>query len=159
MRKSRFVVGTSMESFGRNLKIAQECAHVQVESDYMAWWGEIRRVASWLFQKEVKTPLSFFFKIIPYMTGLWIAVLYSPVPTEYKFAIIKFSAVIFCLLCLFIAAFAFIKPQNLVFGESGHRAAMKFTYGTDKKELTAEEIASIPGIKKPPQLSAGEDPS
>jgi len=68
----------------------------------------------------------------------------------------------FALLILFgfvvVAVFAWCKPRNLVYGESGYRAETKLSFGTERAEITASEIGSLPGIEKPIELRAIEEP-
>ncbi|SRR6266481_6741491 len=84
---------------------------------------DIKRIVKWFVREEVKTPLSFFFKVIPYMTAAWLAILYAPgLDGGTKVYLIKFSAEVFFGLCGLVALFAFLKPTHLVYGEAGHRA-------------------------------------
>jgi len=62
---------------------------------------------------------------------------------------------IFLLLIAVVAVFAWWRPRNLVYGETGHRAESKLSYGTDKKELSANEVAVIEGTSNPKALPAG----
>jgi hypothetical protein len=120
---------------------------------------DFRKVVRWFAKEEVKTPLAFFFKVIPYMTAAWIAILYSPVPNDTKFALIKFSAWIFSGFVVLVALFAFLKPRNLVYGELGHRAERKIELGTETKAYASEELDELTQIKNPQQLpDGGEEP-
>ena len=128
-------------------------------SDYQ-WLEQLtRKVFSWLSRGEVKTPLSFFFKVVPWITAAWIAILYSPVPNDAKFQIIQFSALVFVGLCCLVAVFAFVRPKHLVYGETGYRAESKFTFGTEKKEMTQSQIANLEGIEKPNVLPVSGETS
>lgn len=114
---------------------------------------DLQKIVRWFVKEEVKTPLAFFFKVIPYMTAAWIAILYAPgVPSDLKFSIIKFSALVFGGMCVLVAIFAFLRPKHLVYGESGHRAERKFEFGTEKKTYSAEEFAELESIRNPQQL-------
>lgn len=120
---------------------------------------DFKKLVRLFVKEEVKTPLAFFFKVIPYMTALWIAVLYAPdVPGDIKFAIIKFSAAIFMVFCVLVAVFAFLKPKHLVYGEAGHRAERKMEFGTERKTYTATELERLPSERNPEQLEAGDQP-
>src|SRR5437660_5344447 len=104
----------------------------------------IKKIVRWFIREEVKTPLSFFFKVIPYMTAAWVAILYAPgVDSTTKFALIRFSAYMFFGLCLMVAVFALVKPTHLVYGESGHRAERRLEYGTEKRTFTADELEHL----------------
>jgi hypothetical protein len=120
---------------------------------------DIKRIIRSFVKEEVKTPLSFFFKIIPYMTAAWVAVLYAPgLDSTTKFALIRFSAYMFLVLCLIVAIFALLKPTHLLYGESGHRAERKMEFGTEKRSYTAEEFDTLPPTRNPQQLPSGEEP-
>jgi hypothetical protein len=120
---------------------------------------DLRKIARWFVKEEVKTPLSFFFKVIPYMTAAWLAVLYAPgLDGATKFALIRFSAYIFCGLCILVAIFAFTRPTHLVYGEAGHRAEKKLEFGTERKTYSAEEFVELPSTPNPQQLPPGEEP-
>jgi len=119
---------------------------------------DFRRMLRSFVKEEVKTPLAFFFKVIPYMTAAWIAILYSPVPADTKLALVRFSAWIFVALFVLVALFAFIKPRNLVYGESGHRAERKIEIGTETKSYTSDELIELGQTKNPQQLSDGQEP-
>ena len=119
----------------------------------------IQKIAKWLARGEVKTPLSFFFKVVPYMTAAWIAVLYAPgVDGATKFAVIRFSAWIFGGLSLLVAIFAFTRPKHLVYGEVGHRAEHKLEFGTEKRTYSSEELEALSPSRNPQQLEAGKEP-
>jgi hypothetical protein len=65
--------------------------------------------------------------------------------------LIAVGAYVFLFLSVYF--FAWCKPKNLVYGETGHRAEMKFALGTDKKEVAAQELATIEGTTNPKSLS------
>ena|SRR5258705_13941632 len=113
---------------------------------------DFQKIIRLFIKEEVKTPLSFFFRVIPYMTAAWIATLYSPVPNDVKFTIIKFSAGVFIGLCSLVAIFAFVRPTHLVYGEAGHRAEKKLEFGTERRVYTSEELTNLQTITNPQQL-------
>jgi hypothetical protein len=118
---------------------------------------ELKKIVRWFVKEEVKTPLAFFFKVIPYMTASWVAILYAPgLDAGTKFALIKFSAAAFFTLCLLVAIFAFVRPKHLVYGETGHRAEKKLEFGTEKHSYTSEELRSLPSQRNPQQIDAGD---
>jgi hypothetical protein len=120
---------------------------------------DFKKIARWFVKEEVKTPLSFFFKVIPYMTAAWLGILYSPgLDSGTKFALIRFSAWIFLGLCLMVALFAFLRPKHLVYGEAGHRAEKKLEFGTEKKSYSLEELEELQPTRNPQQLPSGEEP-
>lgn len=120
---------------------------------------DFRKIVRWFVKEEVKTPLAFFFKVIPYMTAAWVAILYSPVPNDTKFALVRFSAWIFGGFVLLVALFAFLKPRNLVYGESGHRAERKIELGTESRVYTQDELDELKQVKNPQLLTnGGEEP-
>jgi hypothetical protein len=121
-------------------------------------FNDFRKIVRWFVKEEVKTPLSFFFKVIPYMTAAWVAVLYAPgIDGHSKISLVKFSAEVFGGLCVFVGAFAFLRPKYLVYGESGHRAEKKLEFGTESKSYTIEEMEELPSKRNAPaSLSAGE---
>ncbi|HWO33779.1 MAG TPA: hypothetical protein VNO32_33705 [Candidatus Acidoferrum sp.] len=103
--------------------------------------------------------MSFFFRVIPYMTAAWIAVLYAPgLDGTTKFAVIRFSAWIFCGMSLLVAVFAFTRPKHLVYGELGHRAEHKLEFGTEKQTYTATELEELQSTRNPQQLESSEEP-
>jgi len=109
-----------------------------------------------LFSKEeVKTPLSFFFKVIPYMTAAWIAILYAPISDAMKASLFHFGSWIIVGLCALIAAFAFFRPRHLVYGEAGHRAERKIELGTETKTYSNEEFDKLGREYNPKQI--GQD--
>ncbi|HLJ23646.1 MAG TPA: hypothetical protein VKT71_06020 [Candidatus Acidoferrales bacterium] len=118
---------------------------------------DLKKIVRWFVREEVKTPLAFFFKVIPYMTAVWIAILYSPVPSELKLTLVKFSAWVFIGLCGLVALFAFLRPKYLVYGETGHRAEKKIEFGTEKKTFSSEELATLKQIQNPQQLPSRLD--
>jgi hypothetical protein len=118
---------------------------------------DFRKIVKWFVREEVKTPLSFFFKVIPYMTAAWVAVLYAPgLDSTTKFALIRFSAYMFLGLCLLVALFALLKPTHLVYGEAGHRAERKMEFGTEKRTYSAIELERMPPQHNAQQLEVGE---
>lgn len=120
---------------------------------------DYKKILRWFVKEEVKTPLSFFFKVIPYMTAAWVAVLYAPgIDGSMKFALIRFSAWIFIGMCSLVALFAFLRPKHLVYGESGHRAEHKLEFGTEKRTYSAIELEQLQPQHDSQQLGAGEHP-
>ena len=64
---------------------------------------DLKKIVRWFVKEEVKTPLSFFFKVIPYMTAAWVAILYAPgIDGHSKISLVKLSAEVFIGLCVFV---------------------------------------------------------
>jgi len=122
---------------------------------YSGWFEKLtRKVFSLFSKKEVKTPLSFFFRVVAYV-GLIVVVAFISVEPELQRLVFLVGVGLFILLIAVVALFAWCRPRNLVYGETGHRAEMKMAYGTDKKELSADEVAVIEGTPNPRALPAG----
>jgi hypothetical protein len=118
-------------------------------------FADLKKIVRWFVKEEVKTPLSFFFKIIPYMTAAWVAILYAPgLDGHSKISMIKFSAWIFIGLCVFVGIFAFLRPKHLVYGESGHRAEKKLEFGTESRTYTLDEMEQLPAQKNVPKVES-----
>jgi hypothetical protein len=117
--------------------------------------ADFKKLVRWFVREEVKTPLAFFFKIIPYMTAAWVAILYAPgVDGHTKMSLIKFSAWIFVSMCIFVGVFAFLRPKHLVYGETGHRAEKKLEFGTESRTYTSEESEKLPAQSNIPKLES-----
>ena len=117
------------------------------------FWAKITKVVTSIFREEVKTPLSFYFRIailVPVVLG---AVLLVSSTDKFKLLVLGISFGFLLFLCVLVAAFAWWKPRHLVFGESGHRAELRFEYGTEQHVLSRREVASIEGVAAPKQLS------
>jgi hypothetical protein len=115
-------------------------------------------LARWLKKDEVKTPLSFFFKVLPWLTGSWGLVLYAPIPITEKMHLIHLSSAVFGGMFVLVAAFAWFNPRHLLYGEAGHRAERKLEFGTDRRMYTPEEVGRLEPTRNPQQLTGGEDP-
>jgi hypothetical protein len=113
-------------------------------------------IAKWIARGEVKTPLSFFFKVLPWLTGVVGLILYAPIPSDLKLYLIKLSVVVFAGMFVFVGVFAWFRPHHLLYGEASHRAERKVEFGTEKRTYTAEELATLRPSRNPQQLEAGE---
>jgi len=119
-------------------------------------WARITRVATSIFKEEVKTPLSFYFRVailVPVILG---TILLISATNDFKLQVLGLSLGFLLVLCFLVAAFAWWRPKHLVFGESGHRAELRFEYGTDQRILTRREVASIEGVQAPKELAQSE---
>ena len=107
-----------------------------------------KRVLSWLSQREVKTPLSFFFRLAGYFT-LIVIVMVIWGSSEMQPVVLLGGAVLLVLVFIAVVIFAWHRPKNLVYGETGHRAEMKLGLGTESRTFSSAEIATLPGTEKP----------
>ncbi len=101
-------------------------------------------------RREVKTPLAFFFRVVTAVSAIVLLSLYllhADSGLIFKVCIIGLAVLIGLFLAVFI--FAWFKPVNLVYGETGHRAERRFSMGTEQKELAAEEVATLQGQTNP----------
>ena len=115
-------------------------------------------VAKWFARGEVKTPLSFFFKVLPWLTGAWGLILYAPIPSDLKLYLIRLAAWIFGGMFLFVGAFAWFKPRHLIYGETSHRFERRLEFGTEKRTYSNIELEQMPPAHNPQQLEAGDRP-
>jgi high-affinity K+ transport system ATPase subunit B len=114
----------------------------------------IKKVLSLLSQKEVKTPLSFFFRTIFYISMVVAITIIWGKPELQQMVFLIFISLLL-LVTILVAIFAWFRPKNLVYGETGHRAEMKLAFGTEKAQLTAAEISYLSGTEKPALLPTG----
>jgi len=98
---------------------------------------------------EVKTPLSFLFKILPWLVAALIVILYSPTSDDMKWLILRFVFISILILALAVLIFAWFRPTHLVYGESGHRAERKMEFGTETRIITSEELERLPATSDP----------
>lgn len=100
--------------------------------------------------------MSFFFRVVGYITAVVISmIIWGNADLQFKaFAI---GTGVLVTIAVMVAIFAWFRPKNLVYGETGHRAEMKFAFGTDQKELSVTEIATIAGTPNPTALTAGRE--
>jgi|HubBroStandDraft_6_1064221.scaffolds.fasta_scaffold505954_1 Na+/melibiose symporter-like transporter len=115
-----------------------------------------QRLLTWFSQREVKTPLAFYFRLVGAIVVLVLAGLYFS-PPEKRFQIFTIGMWSFAGLALIVALFAAFNVKNLVYGESGHRAETKFKYGTDKKEFGPTEMATMQQTENPLPLPGKEE--
>ncbi|HEX8817732.1 MAG TPA: hypothetical protein VF753_19735 [Terriglobales bacterium] len=116
-------------------------------------------IGKWFSRGEVKTPLSFFFKVLPWLTGIWGLILYAPVPVDIKVYLLKLAAWIFGGMFVFVGLFAWFKPHHLTYGEASHRAERKIILGSSTRTYTEDELQMIPPTRNPQQLTGGTNPS
>jgi hypothetical protein len=112
------------------------------------WAESIRKFVSLFLSKEVKTPLSFFFRAISAIVLLAAIALFSLEP-GYKLKMLEGVGGILLLLILIVTAFAWFRPKNLVYGETGHRAEAKLSFGTEKQSLSEPGMLALPSETNP----------
>jgi hypothetical protein len=117
-----------------------------------------QKVLSWFSQREVKTPLAFFFRLVGATVVIVIAALYL-VPYEARFEVFEFGVGVLIFLAIMVALFAWMGVKNLVYGESGHRAEMRIKFGTEKREFSQAEMQALRQSTNPDHpLPAGGHP-
>lgn len=132
-------------------------------SDPSSWDWLIKAFRSVLHvfsQQEVKTPLSFFFRLGFYITLLIaLALLFTPSGDPLRTWLVKVLIGALGFMIFAVCIFAWAKPRNLVYGETGHRAEtrMTFQYGTDKRTLSHAELDALPNAENPKLLKEGDE--
>lgn len=118
-----------------------------------------RKVLSLFSIKEVKTPLSFFFRVVSATVILGVIALFTLDPSR-RYSMLFGAACLLVLLALIVSLFAWFKPKHLVYGETGHRAETKLSFGTDKQAISESEMLSLPGTTNPKEaaMSRSEGP-
>jgi hypothetical protein len=119
---------------------------------------QIKNALSALSHQEVKTPLSFFFRVVFYLTAIVIVTIIWGQPEMQRLVFLtSVGIIVFALLAVIV--FGWCKPKNLTYGETGHRAEAKLAFGTEKKELTSAEIGLLPGSPKPMDIPVSGETS
>jgi len=118
---------------------------------------DFTRILKFFSREEVKTPLAFFFKVVPYLVASWIAILYAPVSDLMKYRFFFGSAAILVGLCVIVGVFAWFRPKHLVYGETGHRAEKKLEYGTDQRVIDEQALDRLERVQNPRQLRGGAE--
>jgi hypothetical protein len=111
-----------------------------------------RQMLSWFSRREVKTPLSFFFRVIGALTLLTVTAMICS-PPDARRQIFLIGTAVLVGMCLLVGSFAWFRPKNLVYGEAGYRAETKFSYGTETKEIEHDELAMLHGTENPRALT------
>jgi hypothetical protein len=126
--------------------------------DNETWLSRIIQVVRSAFKAkdEVKTPLSFFFRVTLVLPVLALPLLVSAGTPEVRVLIFELALGLLFFLCLVVAAFAWFKPKSLVYGESGHRAEFKVEFGTEKRTMTHREVVTLEGEQNPKALAEPE---
>lgn len=87
-------------------------------------WGfkSFTRLIKIFTREEVKTPLAFAFKIVPYMIGALVVILYAPITNQMKERFVGWTFLALLGLSMVVFVFGWFRPKNLVYGETGHRS-------------------------------------
>ena len=115
------------------------------------WYQGVRRIFSLLSSKEVKTPLSFFFRLSSVIVVL-VALGGFLLQPEQRFYLFIGAGGILFFLALVVGLIAWSRPKNLVYGETGYRAETKLSLGTEKEQIGEAELAKLPGESNPNSL-------
>ena len=112
------------------------------------WYQSFRKVLSLFSAKEVKTPLSFFFRVVSAVVlivgvGGWF------LDPSWRPSLLLGAGCILILLVIIVAMLAWYRPKNLVYGETGHRAETRFALGTEQEDFTESDLLKIPGTSNP----------
>ncbi|MBI4468864.1 MAG: hypothetical protein HY650_06020 [Acidobacteria bacterium] len=114
------------------------------------------KILRYFAKGEVKTPLGFFFKVFPYLTAAYIAILYAPISEDLKKSLLFLVTGVFGALCILIGIFTWFKPTNLIYGESSHRSERKLELGTERKSIDDDDV--MRALKVPnPKVLHGRD--
>ena len=101
--------------------------------------------------KEVKTALSFFFRLTTITVGLVAFGVWVLQPGE-RLDLFIGAGIIIVLLATIVGAIAWFKPKHLVYGESGFRAETRLTLGTEKEQIDADDLANLQGTSNPASI-------
>ncbi|HWY09058.1 MAG TPA: hypothetical protein VNY24_19500 [Candidatus Acidoferrales bacterium] len=118
---------------------------------------DIKRIVKFFTKEEVKTPLAFFFKVVPYLVAAWLAILYAPVSDGMKFSMFVISSLILLGLCVVVGVMAWFRPKHLVYGESGHRAEHKLEFGSEQQIIDEETLNLLEKVQNPKLLKEGSE--
>lgn len=98
--------------------------------------------------------MAFYFRFLVALTVVIGAGLYLVLP-ERRFEIFVIGMCALGGLALLVAFLTAFKIKNLVYGEASHRAELKLSMGTEKKEVSITELALTEGTEKPKALTDG----
>jgi len=105
-------------------------------------WGYqgFRRLLKFFTREEVKTPLSFLFKVVGYLVVALFFIIYSPLPDPLKETFFIWTIRTLLFLATAVLLLAWFRPRHLVYGESGFRAERKMEYGTEQHIIGKEDV-------------------
>ena len=112
------------------------------------WYQSIRKVLSLFSVKEVKTPLSFFFRMTSVIVILVSLGGFLLLPDQ-RFRLFLGAGILLFFLALIVALIAWFKPRNLVYGETGYRAETRLSLGTEKEQIKESDLLTMPGTSNP----------
>ncbi|MGE5057584.1 MAG: hypothetical protein ACM3WP_25760 [Acidobacteriota bacterium] len=116
------------------------------------WFEKLSgKFLSWFSKREVKTPLSFFFRVVGAVSLIAIAGMWLCDPAQ-RITVFLVSVAALVFMVFGVGLFAWVRPKHLVYGETGHRAEFRLTMGTEAHELEAGEVAKMPGTSNPQTL-------
>jgi hypothetical protein len=113
-------------------------------SDSKTSWA--LRALRLITKDEVKTPLAFLYKVVPYVVASLLVVLYAPVQDDLKLIVIRWTFIGLFGLAVIVLGCALWRPKHIVYGETGHRAEYKIDYGTESHQLEREEVDELSAI-------------
>src|SRR5712692_7718100 len=109
------------------------------------------RLLRFITREEVKTPLAFLFKVVPWLIAGWLVVLYAPISDQLKDSLLHFITYAMMVFVAAVLIFAWFRPKHLVYGESGHRAEHKVEFGTESNIIAKEDRDVLINISDPRQ--------
>lgn len=109
------------------------------------------RALRFFTKSEVKTPLSFLFKLLPWLVMSLVIILYAPIADALKWSVFCVMMVGYLVLVAGVLAFAWFKPKNLVYGETGHRAEYKMEFGTEQNVISHDDLDRLVPVSDPRQ--------
>ncbi len=101
------------------------------------WWEAVSAVVT---RREPKTPMAFCNRMLWVVMAIIVAPLYSNIEPQIKPRFIEIGIVIGILVFIWVNAFAWLKPENLLYGAEIHFEKWKTEYGTDKGLATSTEL-------------------
>jgi hypothetical protein len=113
-----------------------------------------------VFRREVKTPLTFFFRVVGAIVVLIAVGAFtfgnSADGDAKRFNLIVIGLIMVAVMFMIVVIFAWRSPRNLIYGETAHRAEWKMQFGTERILTSQEEIAALPGLQnRPPNAVQG----
>ena len=117
----------------------------------------ITRIFRLLTKDEVKTPLAFLFKVVPYLIAALVVILYAPIGEDLKLFLVKLTFFSLLGISSVVMLFAWCRPKHLVYGETGHRAEYKLEYGNETKQISKEDIEVLQNVSNPDQPRLEQD--
>lgn len=117
-----------------------------------SWYQSARKIWSLFAAKEVKTPLTFFFRLTSVIVVLVSLGGFLLQPNERVFLFLGAGVILF-LLALIVGLISWSRPRNLVYGEKGYRAETTLSLGTEKEQIEEKQLAEMPATTNPNALN------